>query len=190
MMSSFSKKLVLPVFAALTFAGCSSEDKMNVEIVQDMMKTPALKPQSYDEGAPNHSAMRIPPENTVPVGFVPYKYGTNVELASKELKNPFAGVETPEVLSVGVKYYETNCAVCHGHKGEGGEAAHSTVSGLMALKPPSLLSDKVRTMTDGHLYHIITMGQGVMGPYASHISQANRWQVVTYIRQLQKKAGK
>jgi hypothetical protein len=31
------------------------------------------------------------------------------------------------------------------------------------------------------------MGQGVMGPYASHIPQKYRWQVVNYIRHLQKK---
>lgn len=175
---------------ALALTACQGGKEPNIEFIQDMMETPAIKAQEYDETSPDHRGMRVPAENTVPVGFTPYKYGANVDLASKELKNPMAE-DTEEVIFTGMKMYETHCAICHGHKGEGGEASGSTVSQLMALKPPSLLTDKARAFTDGHLYHIITMGQGVMGPYASHVPQASRWQLVTYIRQLQKKnAGK
>lgn len=176
--------------ATSVLTGCQGGDnKTNIELIQDMYESPAIKAQEYDQDSPNHAGMRVPPENTVPVGFTPYKYGTNVDLAAKELKNPLA-TETPEVLTTGIKYFNQNCAVCHGFHGEGGEAAKSVVAGFMALKPPSLMSDKVRNMTDGNIYHIITMGQGLMGPYASHIPQNFRWQVVTYIRQLQKRAAK
>jgi hypothetical protein len=50
--------------------------------------------------------------------------------------------------------------------------------------------DKVKAWPDAHLYHVIAAGQGVMGPYASHIPQAYRWQVVNYIRFLEKQAAK
>ncbi|MNT30857.1 hypothetical protein D3C72_1666710 [compost metagenome] len=60
----------------------------------------------------------------------------------------------------------------------------------MSLKPPALLTDKVKAWPDGHLYHVITVGQGVMGPYASHIPQSVRWQVVNYIRFLEKQDTK
>ena len=176
------------IIATFALAACQGGDKPNIEFIQDMFETPAIKAQRYDEWSPNHSGMRAPPENTVPVGFTPYKYPTNPDLAGKELKNPFAGGIDNEQLFQGARLYETNCAVCHGHNGEGGEAAHSSVAALMALKPPSLLSDKIRNYPDGHIYHIITMGQGMMGPYASHVPQRYRWQVVSYIRQLQKTA--
>ncbi|MBX2989296.1 MAG: cytochrome c [Bdellovibrionaceae bacterium] len=169
-------------------AACSGGDKPNVELIQDMMQTPALKAQSYDEASPNHASMRVPAEHTVPVGYVPYKYGTNVEQASKELKNPLAGDTSEPVMWTGIRVYETQCSICHGPKGEGGEASKSPVSELMALKPPSLLTDKVRSMSDGHIYHIITMGQGVMGPYNAHVPQKDRWQLVNFIRHLQKNA--
>lgn len=155
----------------------------NVELIQDMMESPAVKAQEYDETSPNHSGMRVPPENTVPVGFTAYKYKGNVEGAAKNV-NPLSGNMTPEVLVVGQKYFETNCMVCHGQKGQGNP--ESNVVKNMALKPPSLMTDKVRGLTDGHIYHIITEGQGLMGPYASHVPQASRWQVVNYIRFLQK----
>jgi mono/diheme cytochrome c family protein len=177
------------VASALTSCGPRGNNP-NVEIIQDMMESPAIKAQEYDESSPHHSGMRVPPEHTVPQGFEPYRYATDVEGASKNLKNPLAGKMDDDTLLTGQKYYETNCAVCHGYKGEGGDKSGSVVSAKMALKPPALLTDKVKGWTDGHLYHVITMGQGVMGPYASHIPQKYRWQVVNYIRFLEKRDGK
>lgn len=173
------KSVVLICASALALTACQGGDRPNIELIQDMFESPAIKAQ--EEG------MRLPPEGTVPVGFKPYRYATDPAAAARELKNPMAGDDSAKALYVGMKMYETNCAVCHGLKGEGGESAHSVVSAAMALKPPALVSDKVRAMSDGQVYHIITMGQGVMGPYASHVPQNQRWQLVNYIRQLQKK---
>ena len=177
--------------AALALSSCGPRgNSANVELIQDMMESPAIKAQEYDETSPHHSGMRVPPEHTAPVGFEPYKYATDVEAAAKNLKNPLAGKMDEDTLLVGQKYYETNCAICHGFKGEGGVAAKSSVSEKMALKPPAVVSDKVKGWPDGHLYHVITMGQGVMGPYASHVPQKYRWQLVNYIRFLEKRDGK
>jgi mono/diheme cytochrome c family protein len=177
--------------AVISFSGCGpSGNKPNVELIQDMMESPAIKAQEFDESSPNHSGARVPPEHTVPVGFEPYKYATDVEAASKNLRNPIAGDSTPETLLIGQKFYVTNCAVCHGEKGEGAIEAKLAIGEKMALKPPPVISDKVKSWPDGHLYHVITMGQGVMGPYASHIPQKYRWQVVNYIRFLEKQAMK
>lgn len=175
--------LVAGAIAISTLTSCSDSSKPNVELIQDMMVTPAVKPQSYDENAPNHSGMRVPPEGTQPVGFIPYRYATNID-GAKGNKNPLSGDFSEETIKVGLKFYFTNCAICHGDKGEGG--AKLSVAQTMALKPPSLLTDKIRGWTDGQIYHAITMGQGLMGPYASHIPQKYRWQVVNYIRTLQK----
>lgn len=179
------------VVGALALVSCGPRgNKPNVELIQDMMVTPAVKAQSYDENAPHHRGMRVPPEKTAPVGMIPYKYATDLEGAIKNLRNPYANQMDSDTLLVGQKFYETNCAVCHGFKGEGGVAAKSTVSERMALKPPAVVSDKVKGWPDAHLYHVIAAGQGVMGPYASHIPQAYRWQVVNYIRFLEKQAAK
>lgn len=181
----FGLILVVSIFM-LTNLGCSKDhSKPNIELIQDMMESPAIKPQEYDENSPNHSGMRVPPVGTQPLGFVPYKYANSFEDATKN-KNPLAGDFSEETLKVGLKFFQTNCLLCHGSAGEGGE--NSSIGQKMALKPPSLLSEKIKKWTDGQIYHVITMGQGVMGPYASHIPQAYRWQVVNYVRHLQKEA--
>ncbi len=168
-------------------SGCKDHSQPNVELLQDMMESPAIKPQEYDEGSPNHSGMRVPPEGTQPVGFEPYRYAKDFEGSSKNV-NPLAGDFSEETLKTGIKYFVTNCAVCHGEKGEGGE--NLPVGQKMALKPPPLYSEKVTKWTDGQIFHVITMGQGVMGPYASHIPLKYRWQVVNYVRTLQKESKK
>lgn len=176
--------------AAMALTSCGPRgNKPNVELIQDMMESPAIKAQEYDETSPNHSGMRVPPDHTVPVGFTPYLYATDVDAAVKNLHNPDAGKMDPETLIVGQKMYETNCMVCHGQHGEGGVASKSVVADKMALKPPPLTSDKVKGWPDAHIYHVITVGQGVMGPYASHVPQNQRWQLVNYVRFLQKQAS-
>lgn len=166
--------------------GCDNDKgKPNIELIQDMMESPAIEPQEYDESSPNHSGMRVPPEGTQPVGFIPYRYAKDFAGAAKNV-NPLAHDTTEETLNVGLKFYQTNCMICHGAQGEGSEK--SSVGEKMALKPPALTSEKITKWTDGQIYHVITMGQGLMGPYASHVPQKYRWQVVNYIRHLQKES--
>lgn len=170
--------------STMLFSCSADHSQPNVELIQDMMSTKSIKAQEYDESSPNGISSRVPPDHTEPIGFEPYKYANSIDEAAKNLKNPLSGNMSEEVLLTGQRYFEINCAVCHGYKGEGAEK--SSVGQMMALKPPSLLSAKVRGWNDAQIFHTITMGQGLMGPYASHIPQKYRWQVVNYIRHLQK----
>jgi mono/diheme cytochrome c family protein len=189
-LNPFAKKLLLASslsFGVAAVTGCGpSGNKPNVEIIQDMMIQESLKAQEYDEYFKGGISAQVPPEHTQPVGFTPYKWGMDVNAAIKENKNPMAGDMSPEVLMKGQKFYETNCQVCHGAGGLGDGA----IKASYPLPIPSLMSDKIRTMPDAGIFHIITMGQGVMGPYASHVPQQYRWQVVNYIRMLQKNSDK
>jgi mono/diheme cytochrome c family protein len=170
------------VFAsALTSCG-PRNGQANIEVIQNMMESPAIKAQEGEDFFSDHSGMRLPPENTVPVGFAPYKFKGDVLGAEKSLQNPLAGNFSPEVIKIGRKMFETNCMVCHGMKGHG----DGPVAEKMPNKPPSLVSDKIKGWADGQIYQVISMGQGTMGSYASHIPQKYRWQVVNYIRHLQK----
>ncbi len=173
---------VAMVFAsALTSCG-PRNGQANIEVIQNMMESPAIKAQEGEDFFSDHRGMRLPPENTVPVGFTPYKFKGDVLGAEKGLQNPLAGNFSPEVIKTGRKMFETSCMVCHGQyaKGDG------PVAGKMPLKPPPLVSEKVRGWTDGRIYHVITEGQGLMGAFAAEVPQKMRWQLVNYIRHMQK----
>ncbi len=178
---NLQKKLMM-LGLALGLTACSGGNKPNVELIQDMMESPAIKAQEYDQESPAHRGMRVPPEHTVPIGFNSYRFTADYEGATNNV-NPLAGDFSSEVLVTGQKYFDIHCAVCHGEKGDG----KSPTAEKMTLKPPTLHSEKVKTWKDGQIYHVIQVGQGLMGPYASHIPKEEwRWAVVQYIRHLQK----
>jgi len=173
----------IAVSSLMVLTACGPRgNKPNVELIQDMMDQEAIQAQGYDPFFKDGISALVPAEHTQPVGFIPYKYASDLMAAIRENKNPLAGQMDEETLMVGQKYYITNCMVCHGQSGKG----DGPVSKKYPLPMPSLLSDKIRGWNDANIYHVITMGQGTMGPYASHIPQADRWQVVNYIRYLQK----
>lgn len=182
-----SKLLIaLLLVPSIFFVGCTKNSKSkepNVELIQDMMEQAALKPQDFEPHDRTKAASRMPPEGTVPVGYKPYPYHQDPTGAQAKLKNPRAGDMSPEILGIGRKKYETYCAVCHGYEGHG----DGPVAPKMALKPPSVVSDKIIAMNDAGIYHIITDGQGVMASYAYQIvEESDRWAIVNYIRSLQK----
>ena len=177
--------LFVTMITTLALVGCGAgKDKTSVELIQDMMVQISLKAQDYDElrGEPSN---RVPPANTVPRGYTPEKYATDPMAAGQNLKNPFVtytGEELEKMLARGKAKYDVYCGICHGSKGYAAE--DSNLKKYIPLIPP-LVSEKVNGLKDGHIYHIITHGQGVMGAYGTQIpSVDDRWAIVNYIRTL------
>jgi mono/diheme cytochrome c family protein len=125
--------------------------------------------------------MKVPPENTVPQGFEPYTYQTAEEAGAK-LKSPLTMSDID--IQEGQKYFMTYCFVCHGAKGDG----HGPVAEKWPSPIPNMLTKRVREYPDGHIYHIITKGRGLMGSYAAQVKPNMRWKIITYIRHLQSKS--
>src|SRR5688500_1261270 len=95
-----------------------------------------------------------------------------------------AGLRNPTAISAaslmnGRKYYQINCAVCHGDSGMGdGPASKLGVPGI------SLVTDITRGRTDGYIFGMIRNGRGLMPSY-NRIEEPDRWDVVNYLRGLQ-----
>ena len=167
--------------ATLGLSGCNGKsDQPNIDLVQNMMDSPAEKAQDYDNSVEDFRANMLPPEGAIPRGYTPYTVQTPDEAADK-LTNPFAG--KAQTLARGQELYFINCAACHGALGKG----DGPVAPYFVLTPPSLLSDKARGFKDGYLYHLVVMGRGMMNGYGSQImKERDRWAVVNYLRHLQK----
>lgn len=174
----------LSCLLVLILAGCNGgKNQPNIELVTNMMDQESIKSQDWNPADGDQLQMRQPPEGTVPQNFEVYPYPNDAEAAGRNLKNPLAGDFSPEILEVGQKQYEIYCGLCHGATGAG----DGQIAPAMAVKPPSLLTDKIRNYPDGRIYHIITRGQGVMGNYATQITDPKkRWAVVNYVRSIQK----
>lgn len=169
----------------VVLVGCNGgKNQTNIEVIQGMMDQVSIKSQEGDPENPTQPLMRVPPEGTVARGKAPYPFtAAQAFEAGKQLKNPLAGEFSPEVLEAGKKHFDIYCAVCHGSQGTG----NGSVAEKMILRPPTLLSAKVRDFPDGQIFHVITLGQGLMGGYGSQIQDEKaRWAMVNYVRSLQK----
>lgn len=196
------------VAGAMLLAGCKAGgDYQGLEYAPNMYHSVAYEPltQITDEGYgvmvnsldngrgeyyntnkfnPFAMNMRLPAPNTVrrtANGWLPYRGAndtTGLRLANK-LINPLT--ESPAILDQGKMLYEINCKHCHGAKGAG--------DGKVADKYPgvaNLTGDAIKGVTEGHIFHVITYGKGLMGAHGSQVSEEERWKIARYVKQLQK----
>lgn len=165
--------------ASLALVGCSRQtEKTIIQYMPHMSTTPILKAQRGYDGLGNGTSMIVPPDNTIPIGRKPYRIET-VEEAEAKLVNPLP--RTRVVLERGQKIFNTYCITCHGPRGYG----DGPVVNPFPI-PKSLQSDNMLKWKDGHLFHVITKGQGVMPSYAQQVQPMDRWAVIHYVRALQR----
>lgn len=143
--------------------------------IRDMRTTVGFVPQ--------HKAMLPPPEGSVPFGGSERTYGLEgIELADKNaavLTNPIATDDSS--LARGERKFGRTCVPCHGASmvGDGPVAA-------LFMPPPDLLAEPTRMRRDGYLYSYIRHGGAVMPSYGAQVTAEEAWDVVNYIRHLQK----
>jgi len=90
---------------------------------------------------------------------------------------------TPEFIERGRQRFENSCAMCHGSPGTGDGIATKSLKKL----PPSYHTQKLRNVSDGYLFKVITEGPGSMPAFGHSLSEEERWALVAYIRELQSK---
>ena len=97
------------------------------------------------------------------------------------LANPIPATQAS--VERGARAYEATCAACHGPAGRGDGP---TAEGL--LPPPTDLTVATRGRSDGELYHWITNGLAgtSMPAFATELTPDERWDVVNYLRTLER----
>ena len=82
------------------------------------------------------------------------------------------------------------CNHCHGPDGAGGGSIthpiYSAVPHYNDNKQKRRSGETMSELQAGHIFHAITYGLNAMGPHASQLTEKERWQIVLYVRQLQK----
>jgi len=90
-------------------------------------------------------------------------------------------------LARGQVMYERMCSVCHGPNGLSQEAPILPKFGVVAAF--NLATGNAVGYTDGYIYGMIRVGRGLMPSYGHRITHFDRWNVVNYVRELQRQAG-
>ena len=105
------------------------------------------------------------------------------ELKAASLENPLADSLD---LDQAIVLYNRFCIVCHGENGAGQGILFT--SKKYPIQPANYHAERAMNKTDGQLFHNIRAGFGVMGPHGPLMSVDETWQLVNYIRHLQKTA--
>lgn len=205
----FVSSLFLGLSAAVLLTSCgASGDNQGVEYAPNMYHSVAYEPftQIVDEDAgrwltsidypdghaeffnsnkfnPYRMNVREAPANTVSrnaSGLLPYRIGKDsLEFASRIMKNPLDS--TAAIVGQGKVLYEMYCDHCHGAKGEGNGKVSEKYNGV-----PNYKSDALKNISEGHIFHVITQGKGLMWAHGSQILPEDRWKIARYVKTLQK----
>jgi mono/diheme cytochrome c family protein len=170
-----------------------------VEIYSDrympgMDRQPKLRPQKPFEFFANGVSSQLPPEGTIarsaPVQTVdgpvyhfedvPFNTGTVTGTTNFVETNPLP--VTDALLARGRQRFDIYCAPCHGRLGDG-NGITKAIGDMPAVA--NLHDQRIIEMTDGEIFHTVTMGKGLMGAYGPIVPAEDRWAIIAYLRVLQ-----
>ena len=178
--------LILFVGVLPLISGCARKqpsDRTPIHVSPDMDRQPKYRAQSESKFFKDGSTMRTPVPGTVARGQL---RDDDAFYLGKDSRGEFikkAPVEiTMQLLDRGQERYDIYCSPCHSRVGDG--------KGIMLSRgyvpPPTFHSDRIRDMPDGQLYDVITNGVRNMPSYRHQIPPTDRWDIVVYLRVLQR----
>jgi len=145
---------------------------------------PKVLPQTASTFFYDGASMRQPVPGTIPIG------GLQEDAAYFTGKGPdgqFVATIPVTVdealLERGRQRYVIYCQPCHDARGDG--------KGILFQRgnvpTASFHQDKILKYPDGQIFDVITNGQGLMPSYRWPIPPADRWAIIAYVRELQRK---
>ncbi len=194
----FAVRLVIAGVALTAMSGCiKNSQSPGYEYTPDMYRSPAVEAyvdygevkDTLDLEKMNSISARKPVAGTIAytdnaLNDMPYTIPNTqegYELSATMIATPL--IETEEVIAKGKLIYENFCVQCHGKEGAG--------NGLVVEKgghpAPGAYNGALKELPEGKMFHTLTYGKGVMGSHASQLTKEERWQVISYVKVLQKK---
>ena len=139
---------------------------------------------TWESWRPDSLGVRGSPQGSVPLDgsavpawMVSYSPTIATLDSMSGIQNPVPITEAS--LANGRKYFQINCAVCHGSNADG-----QTPNGRFGIIPIPLLGEITKARTDGYIFGMIRNGRNTMPSY-NRIEERDRWDVVNYVRALQ-----
>jgi len=147
------------------------------------------------QAPPLSIAPRVMPDGVLPIDGINYNahYGQpaniaemqaippmKLEIMTVKMHNPLKA--DPVNLAKGKELFDNTCSPCHGLNGAG----DGTVAHLLQHPPKNLLTGVAKNLPDGYIFGYIRNGGIWMPSYDDAMSAKERWQVVLYVRELER----
>ena len=176
------------VFASVFFlAGCvrgCPSSRPPIHPNPSMDDQPKVKPQTASAFFFNGQSMREPVPGTVAIGGLKEDIGF---FTGKGADGQFVAAIPRQVddamLERGRQRYSIYCQPCHDARGDG--------KGILFQRgnvpTASFHQEKILKYPDGQIFDVITNGFGLMSGYRWAVAPADRWAIVAYVRDLERK---
>lgn len=173
--------------SVVALTGCgrgSTSSRPPIHINPSMFDQPKLLPQSPSNFFYNGSGMRTPVPGTVAIGELKED---RAYFEGKTADGAFVPAIPVAVdagmLERGHQRYTIYCQPCHDARGDG--------KGILFQRgnvpTASFHQEKILKYADGQIFDVITNGAGLMSGYRWPIPVADRWAIVAYVRDLERK---
>ncbi len=175
------------------FVSCGNDGR-GYEYMPNMYRSPSLETYGKNIVFKDSLNARKPVKGTIARGYLKtFNYGASLDdylLSGQEAVNPLEN--NKDNIDEGKVLYAMFCKHCHGSNGAGGGSiTHPIYSAVPHYNDNKQIRRSGATMselTEGHLFHAITYGLNAMGPHASQLTETERWKIVLYVQELQKKS--
>jgi len=182
-------RLVVGAFAltSVGLTGCArgcTSSRPPIHLNPSMDDQPKVRAQTASSFFYDGSSMRQPVPGTVPIGGLKED---GAFFTGKGADGQFVAASpvplTDAVLERGRQRAAIYCQPCHDARGDG--------KGILFQRgnvpTASFHQEKILNYPDGQIFDVITNGTGLMAGYKWPIPPADRWAIVAYVRDLQRK---
>ena len=177
----------LALTSAVALSGCArgcSSSRPPIHINPSMDDQPKVLSQTASDFFYNGAAMREPVPGTVPIGGLKEDAAFFTGMGADGQFVAKIPVTVDEaLLERGRQRYVIYCQPCHDARGDG--------KGILFQRgnvPTASFNDpKILKYPDGQIFDVMTNGMGLMPSYRWPIPPADRWAIIAYVRELERK---
>ena len=179
--------LALVLAGLVPVAGCArgcTSSRPPIHLNPSMDNQPKVRAQTASTFFFDGASMRQPVPGTVAIGELKED---GAFFTGKGADQQFVATipvsVDPALLERGRQRYVIYCQPCHDARGDGKGILFQRGS----VPTASFHQDTIRNYPDGQIFDVITNGKGLMAGYRWPIPPADRWAIVAYVRELQRK---
>ena len=175
------------VLASVVASGCArgcTSSQPPIHLNPSMDDQPKVLPQTASDFFYDGSSMRAPVPGTVAIGGLREDAAFFTGKTADGQFVPTIPVPVNEALvERGHQRYSIYCQPCHDARGDGKGILFQRAN----VPTASFHQEKILKYPDGQIFDIMTNGMGLMPSYRWPIPPSDRWAIIAYIRELERK---
>jgi len=179
-----NRRAAVVLLAGLLVMSCDRHrDMPGYDFIPDMVYSEAYDAYSENPVFRDSLTNQVPVYGTMPRNQVAFRYNVFPEnrlLAGQTLLSRDQMIM--KHVFEGKKLYTTFCVNCHGESGKGDGFLITSKKFPETVKVGDLTDERLVKASRGELFHVVTVGYGLMGSYGATLSEKDRWKIIEYVK--------